>query len=431
MTMTDDTLIAILPIGEFDGPRPRDGFDGILRAVKALGPDLLIADPAADEAGARQFVKTLSDQAPDLLLIVPLRGQSARAIEAAAMTSPVPCLICPVQGGFALPSSALAVGAQREANVPVELLYAPPDLPDLVERLRLVVSAARAYTRVRRSRIGAVGDLFPNLVSCRYDPRVVRARLGVTIVPVPFDTVRQSMEAMAGQAETIQQARQEVTRQYPVAAADEEALDAGLRLHLALKQTALDQNLDGYATECWSRFPKELGLNPCLGFVEDAYTLACEGDVMLCIALLMVRHLTGRGAYVGDLYDVDLAGNLTLIHCGAPASLGADPGHTALGYSQMARERGFETVTCRPRLEPGLVTVFRFYGSDCDRLHLAMGNLVECEQSPTLTVKVKIAGDRWDFLARCLGNHYVVVSGDIRQELSLLCRWLGITIIET
>jgi L-fucose isomerase-like protein len=58
-----------------------------------------------------------------------------------------------------------------------------------------------------------------------------------------------------------------------------------------------------------------------MGFIEDAYTLACEGDVMLCISLLLVRYLTGQGAYVGDLYDLDLDGILTLIHCGAPASL--------------------------------------------------------------------------------------------------------------
>jgi hypothetical protein len=42
-------------------------------------------------------------------------------------------------------------------------------------------------------------------------------------------------------------------------------------------------------------------MNPCLGFIEDAYTLACEGDVMLCISLLMARYLTGASAYAGDL----------------------------------------------------------------------------------------------------------------------------------
>jgi L-fucose isomerase-like protein len=168
-----------------------------------------------------------------------------------------------------------------------------------------------------------------------------------------------------------------------------------------------------------------------MGFIEDAYALACEGDVMLCISLLIVRYLTDKSAFVGDLYDVDLDGILTLTHCGSAASLASNRSEVVLAKSQLALERGFETMTCRPRLERGPVTIFRFYGQECDKLHLASGELMSCEQSPNLTVKVKINANRWDFLDQCLGNHYLVVAGDIRSELKLLCKWLGITIFET
>jgi L-fucose isomerase-like protein len=198
-----------------------------------------------------------------------------------------------------------------------------------------------------------------------------------------------------------------------------------------LKRIAQEQRINGFATECWSAFPRELGLNPCLGFIEDAYTLACEGDVLLCITLLTVRYLTGSSAYVGDLYDLDMNGTLTLIHCGAPASLSRNKKVVVLGKSQLALERGFETLTCRPRLDQGPVTLLRFYGSGCDKLHLAAGELTGCEQSPNLTVRVRLEGNRWDFLEQCFGNHYVVAAGDIRNELRLLCKWLEITVFET
>ena len=229
----------------------------------------------------------------------------------------------------------------------------------------------------------------------------------------------------------VEHLRQEITASYTINAADLNALDAGIQLHLALKQVALEQKIDGFATECWSGFPRELGLNPCMGFVEDAYTLACEGDVMLCISLLLVQYLTGSSSYVGDLYDLDLDGILTLIHCGAPASLAQGKGEIVLSKSQWAQERGFETVTCRPQLENGPVTLFRFYGRECDKLHLASGEMLGSELSPNLTVKIKIKGNRWDFLDQCFGNHYIVVAGDIRSELKLLGKWLGITMFET
>jgi L-fucose isomerase-like protein len=429
--MTNTTIITALPIGEIDTDVIRSEIESIIGVFKDLGIDLFVADPVSDLESARRSVEKSSKRNPDLLLLLPLRGLSAQAIETAVLTSHSPCLICPVQGRFALPSSALAVGALRESKIPVELLYAPSDNPDFIERLQCVTRAARAFSRIRQSRIGVIGGIFPNLVSCRYDPKIVNSRLGTTLIPISFRETSNSLQSISQRMSDVEQLQQEVTASYTINTADLNALNAGIQLHLALKQVALEQKIDGFATECWSGFPKELGLNPCLGFIEDSYTLACEGDVMLCISLLLVRYLTGTGAYVGDLYDLDLDGILTLIHCGAPASLAPDQGEVLLSKSQLALERGFETLTCRPQLENGPVTLFRFYGRECDKLHLASGELLGSELSPNLTVKVKLKGNRWEFLEQSFGNHYIVVVGDIRDELKLLGKWLGITIFET
>jgi len=429
--MTNTTIITALPIGEIDIDVIRSEFESIIGVFKDLGIDLFVADPVSDVESTRQSVQELSKKMPDLLLLIPVRGLSAQAIETAVLTSHSPCLICPTQGRFALPSSTLAIGALQESKVPVELLYAPPDHPDFIERVHRITSVARAFSRIQRSRIGIIGGLFPNLISCRYDPNIVSSRLGTTLVPISFKDIRNVIQSGADSINNLEQLQREITVSYKIDEADLNALDAGIQLHLAMKQVALEQKIDGFATECWSAFPRELGLNPCMGFIEDAYTLACEGDVMLCISLLLVRYLIGTGAYVGDLYDLDLDGILTLIHCGAPASLASNREETIVSKSQLALERGFETLTCRPRLETGTATLFRFYGRECDKLHLASGELLGSELSPNLTVKVKLNANRWDFLEQCFGNHYVVVAGDIRSELKLLGKWLGITILET
>ena len=425
------TIITALPIGEFDTDQSRSDFEAIIRVFNCLEVDLVVADPVPDEEGVRQSVQKLSERNPDLFLIIPLRGLSAQAIEKAGRMSHAPCLIWPVQGRFALSSSTLAIGALQESGIPIELFYAPPDHPTSVEKIRCIKRAAKAYSRIRQSRIGVIGDLFPNLVSCRYKPQTVSSRLGTTILPISFKEMRESIQFTARHIHEIEQSRQEITSFYALNAADMNALDAGIKLHLVLKHIAQELKIDGFAVECWTGFPRELGLNPCMGFIDDAYTLACEGDVMLCISLLIVRYLTGKNAYVGDLYDLDLDGILTLVHCGAPASLTSNKREVVLAKSQLALERGFETMTCRPRLNTGPVTLFRFYGWGCDKMHLAFGELLSSEQSPNLTVKIRINGNRWDFLEQCFGNHYLVAEGDIRNELKLLGKWLGITIFDT
>src|SRR5512133_3886192 len=161
--MTNTTIITALPIGEFDADVIRSEFESIIGVFNGSGIDLFVADP-------------LSKGNPDLLFLIPLRGLSAQIIETAVLASHSPCLIYPVQGRFALPSSTLAVGALQESRIPTEVLYAPPDHPDFIKRLRCTIRAARAFSRIQRSRIAVIGSLFPNLVSCRYDPQIVSSR---------------------------------------------------------------------------------------------------------------------------------------------------------------------------------------------------------------------------------------------------------------
>ncbi len=424
--LPDAPRVAVMPVGAFDADPVRAEYDAIVAAVLALGAELTVAPPVADEAGARQALEAFAATQPDLLLLIPLRGMSAPVMEAAVLAGVMPCLLWPVTGRFALPSSTLALGALREAARPVELLFAPPDNAEALARLGCMLRAATAYTRLRRSRVGVIGGLFPNLVACRYDPATVQAKLGVTYQPISFAEVRAARQAQAPD----RLANDTLASTYALSADDAPALAAGLLLHRALQQLAEAHTLDAFAAECWTACPGELGCNPCLGFIDDSYLLACEGDGLLAAAHLIVRYLTGRRAYVGDLYDLDLDGHLTLIHCGGPASLAAG-GEGVLGPSQTARDRGFETITCRPQLAPGPATLFRYYGLGCDQLHLAQATLTGCELSPNLTVKLTLAGDRWHFLEHCQGNHYLVVAGDRRAELRLLAKWLGITVFET
>jgi L-fucose isomerase-like protein len=255
------------------------------------------------------------------------------------------------------------------------------------------------------------------------------ARFGVSIVPVPLENVREAMQGTS--PSDVERLRRESIARFPLPSAVALLLEPGLRLHLALARIAAEQRIDGFAVECWTGLPQALGLNPCLGFIDDTYTLACEGDVELAIGLLAVRLATGSSPYAGDLYDCDPAGIVTLVHCGGPASLAAGAGDVVIGMSRMAEERGFQTVTCRPQLAPRPVTLLRLSGAGCESMHVAAGRLVSCETNPDLRIRVALAGSRWDFLDHCHGNHYISAAGDIRPELRLLAEWYHMTADET
>ncbi len=419
--------VAVLPLGA-QGPGGNE-YSARLAALRGFGAELDAGPAVSEEAEAAEAARALAAREPDLLLIVPFRGMSARAMATAGRAVRSPVLIWPMEGDFALPSSALATGALRQSGARAELLFGPAHDPATLERASSVLRAAGALSRLSRCRIGTIGGLFPNLVSCGYEPGALHARLGVTVVPVGYDEVRQRMGQVS--AADLAEAREGIEGACRAPGASALSLEPGLRLHLALKRIAAEQRIQGFAAECWSGLPAAVGLNPCLGFMDDAYAMACEGDVHLCVGLLVVQWLSGRMAYAGDLYDCSLDGLVTLVHCGGPASLARGPGELVVGPSQRARERGFETMTCRPVLPEGPATLLRLSGPGCEKAHVAQGRVTGCDTSPDLKVRVRLDGDRWEFLRRCEGNHYIVAPGDLRGELGLLAEWCDIAVQET
>jgi len=376
------------------------------------------------ESGAEIVKDNTSDV--DALLVLVMHGNSARQILAAADGVDCPCIIWAVRGRWAWPSSSLAIGKLEEEQKPVKLVYGQPAEEDAVEEFEMALRSVFALRQLARSKIGNIGGLYPNLVACAYDKEGIRSRLGTEIIEISFDTVREKEVPEDDVKAFIERTGALHTVDADLAG----KCQAGIRLHLALKQIARQHDLDAFAVECWSRFPKELGTNPCFGFVEDDYIMACEGDVLLAVNQILVRAITGIYPYAGDVYDLDKQSVLTLKHCGAPMSLGTDEEGAVIQESEEAEKQGFPTLVCRPQMKRGPVTLLRLYGGACEYMHMASGEVIGTENLKEMTVKVKIRGSRKHFIENCKGNHYVVVPGDIAEEIRLLCKWKSIALVD-
>ena len=378
-----------------------------------------------DECG----VELVGETTPgiDALVVLVTHGNSARQIVAAAEGVACPAIIWAVRERWAWPSSALAIGKLEQDHRAVTLVYGQPDEEDVVAALSTALRSASALRQLRSSRIGTIGGVYPNLVSCAYDKEGIRSRLGTEIIDIPFAAVREQLRAVPEEA--VEAYIEQVQALYSVEADLHGKCRGGVALHLAMAQLARQHDLDALAVECWTRLPEELGSNPCFGFVADDYVMACEGDVLLAVTQLLVRAITGANAFAGDVYDLDRQGVLMLRHCGAAMSLGAGEPGNAIQESALAGERGFPTPVCRPCLQNGPVTLLRLFGSACETVHMALGDLIAAESRRELAVRVRLRGGGEHFIQHCRGNHYLVVPGDISEEIRLICRWQRMQLI--
>lgn len=416
---------------EKDVPTEDNGliYSNVCNILNNQGVEIINGGKITGGVQAEKTVADLMGIKPDILLLVVLSGKSAPVIETIGKTSTVPLLIWAIGRNFSFPSSALACGALKETGCLFHLIHGEPDNEKTISEVLDIICVSHAIIRLKRSKIGLIGGLFFNLVSCKYDPAFINEKFGIDLKSVSYDEMQNLMlndDIMnEDELKDLERLCCSFSLHVPV-----KLLIPGLKLHMVLKYLAKSERIDAFAIECWSGLPKTLGLNPCLGFIEDSYIIACEGDVVLGIMLLAIKYMVNFIPFAGDIQCIDENNIITICHCGASASLAVN-GDVILDKSSIAEEQGFSTVTCRPRLDNGFVTLVRLYGKKCEYMHIACGEIIDLDRSNSFTASIKLSGKREDFIEECLGNHYIVASGDIRKKLYLFGKWMQINIKES
>ena len=399
-----------------------DAVTGALPArvvVRAFGP-------AGDEPAVLDAVGAIRDTGADVLLLAAMHGGSARLLTLAARQSGLPTVIWCHDQKHSLASSALAAEALRRLRHRVELIHGAGR--GAAEMLASAGAAGAAIRRLASARIGQLGPLHFNLIGASVDPLVVHDRFGPWVVPLALRELRESVARI--ESGRIDDTINELNDLYSVNVPGK-TLRKATALHLALADLAAAQRLDALAIDCWTETVPQFGTSPCLGFALGDCTIACEGDTVLALTLLAGRAIAGSPGYVGDLYSFcEDTGLAALMHCAGCAGLHAGPEPMTIGTQPPPCPVGASAavVACQPELPPGAGTIVLLHGERLDRLHLRPCEIVGTEFPEQMVVKVRVGGDRAEFVRRAAGNHYIVFPGDTRQAWRLWAGWSGVEI---
>ena len=74
------------------------------------------------------------------------------------------------------------------------------------------------------------------------------------------------------------------------------------------------------AVACWTRFQERLDIFPCMAYgylCDHGYPVACEGDLLGLISMIMLSGATQKRAALMDMVQVDPEfGGVVWWHCG-------------------------------------------------------------------------------------------------------------------
>lgn len=319
-------------------------------------------------------------------------------------------------------------------------VYDTPNAPyRAADKVKAFGEVARAVSLLKQARVGMMGYRDMKLHATLMDAISLRRVIGTEIEIFETLEIVQKMEGIPG--EEISKVSDAILRDWrfdrPV---KPEMLENGIRMYLAVMQKVNERSYQAVSLIDVDGVKKLLHFPPAmvLMLLADQGGVASipENDGPGAVTQLMIRFLTGQvGAYF-EFYEF----MTDRVLVGVPDYV---PSEVVDGHVQvmMAKFGGLsDGVLNVSKVKTGKVTLCRLASrGDHYRLHIIVGEAVPprtweeagwtqpAPQLPSLEVILECPVE--DFAQKVLGQHYILAYGDHRQNLTDLCKLLGIEVI--
>ena len=241
-------------------------------------------------------------------------------------------------------SSCSLVGAHaaaallRQLQRSFEIAYSDPRTPEQ-DQLQQSIRLAHAAGRLRRSKIGLVGQHAPGFINMAVDPATLMQQLGVHLHHIGLAEMTTLMQSFA--SEEVE-ADVQIAMSLPIDRGDitDEQLATDSRFHLAMRRLMDELTLDAIAVRCWPEMPNQVGQWPYLAMARlttEGRVVALEGDADGAMTGLVLKLLGLGPGYISDWLE-HRDRRITLWH----------PGHAPLWLTQARPRLGRHFNTNHP-----------------------------------------------------------------------------------
>lgn len=187
-------------------------------------------------------------------------------------------------------------------------------------------------------------------------------------------------------------------------------------IYMALLEIVRKYNLKGLTVRCFDLL-STLHSTSCLAFSflnRDNIIATCEGDIPSLITMYLVKQITNKPSFQANPAKIDLKNNeIIFAHCTLPLSMCESFRLTTHFESKIG-------VAIKGELKPSIVSIVKF-NSDFTKLVFLKGKIIKNLNSNKLCrtqILIKV-DDQYDlnyFLTKPLGNHHIIVYGDIKTQ---------------
>lgn len=410
------------------------------RQLKEAGLDIVAIDGVVtDTAAAKQAAETLKrENVGVLLVLVGTFTQDPVLLKLHGLVgAPTLLWAIPEHGLFEVPNKEVDMGslvgammnasALRRMDAKYRLVFGGVDDPTSINQITTFARAAEVTQKLHEAKVGLVGYRAPGFYDATVDEVLLKKVVGPEIIHVDLTELTSEMDKTSDQ-DAIDTIAELERKGYKVSGPSPSEQIREAKIYLSLRRLAQKYGLSAVSVKCWP----ELQFSSCLSLSllsDQGIPGGCEGDINGAVTMLLLHYLTGSPVFFCDVFHLDEKKNsLLTYHCGA-AALSLAPTKAAVTIAKHPLGVG---LTAEFPIRPGAVTLARLgHIGGRYRLLIAQGEALPTTQlvrgNPSeIRLKVPVS----EFLRRVstegIEHHYLVVHGDVKDELVQFCELSGI-----
>jgi len=386
---------------------------------------------ASDVESAEELVKEVLSAGVDALAYIITSGGTERMILESAKTVTLPIFLLANSSDNSFAAACEVLPKLKSMEKRAKSIFSEK-IEAAVREMKQIDEIPGVIQKLRRTRLGLIGEPSPWLVSICTDFQLIRDKIGPRIVQVDLsELVKEVGKISSSEARKISEGF--LSNVLKMVEPTEMDVVQAAKIYLGLKYLVKKYNLDALSIRCFDLIPAldNTGCFAVSKMIDEGVNARCEGDIDTTLTMLVLHYLTNEPVWLANTCSIDRAKNtLTFAHCTIATKLLEDASKVTL-RSHFESGKG---VSIQGVLKQGQkVTIARLGGLKMDKMVIATGTIRRSdmghEHMCRTQVEVRLDSKVKAFINNLLGNHVAIVKGNISFKLQDLCDKLRINAI--
>ncbi|MCL4377338.1 MAG: hypothetical protein M1409_02970 [Actinobacteria bacterium] len=195
-----------------------------------------------------------------------------------------------------------------------EIFYGDVGDVNIQKKVISLAKAAGLKNYLRKSKFGLIGYRVPGMTEVTFDEFELKRKFGPRIMHFGINDIVNGIKDI-NELEAKKIWLEIKNSGIKINVGDKEGLISS-KNYLLLKKIALENNLDGFAIECYPEIMGQVCLAASL-LARENIVIGCEGDMNSTTGMLILNYLTGVSVHNTDLLDPDSENSIVFSHCGS------------------------------------------------------------------------------------------------------------------